>query len=189
MKATFRRQEPPREDTTELVYLPVAVASAREREAAASKGKRRSSETRLFVVERVLGHGWAVSCDRASMPAVDGTLPTGDGGVDAGGEPPVLPARLSPEECRRSLEALASRATFAFGRGRAADAIELEPLHAARYPFLLRYQRHRSGRIDFDALDAVTGRRAGGPLRAAIAAALVDAHQVRRPCHGRHRGP
>jgi hypothetical protein len=32
--------------------------------------------------------------------------------------------------------------------------------------------------IDFDVLDAVTGRRAGGPLRAAIAAALIDADRA-----------
>ena len=82
------------------------------------------------------------------------------------------------EECRRSIEALAARAMLAFARGRAADPLELEPLHAASYPFRLRYRRKRSGAIDFDALDAVTGRRAGGPLRAAIAAALIDADRA-----------
>ena len=90
----------------------------------------------------------------------------------------MLPARLSTEECRRSIEAVAARAALAFGRGRAADVVELEALQLARYPFLLRYQRKRSGAIDFDVLDAVTGRRAGGPLRAAIATALIDADQV-----------
>ena len=51
----------------------------------------------------------------------------------------------------------------------------LEPWREASYPFWLRYRRDRQGRPDFDALDAVTGRRVTGPLRAAIATALIDA--------------
>jgi hypothetical protein len=179
MPTVSRPAERGSEAVTELVHLPVAVASPRDRGVAvSSKRKEPIVAQRLFVVERVLGHGWAVSCDRASVPTAEGAVLARGGAARLDGEPTVLPARLSVEECRRPMEILASRAALAFGRGRVADAAELEPPRAACYPFLLRYRRRRSGAIDFDVLDAVTGRRAGGSLRAAIAAALIDADRA-----------
>jgi hypothetical protein len=153
------------DELTELVFLPVAVASPRRSGLTAPAQKKGSGhEPRLFVVERVLGYGWVVAGDRASLASA--------------GDSETLPARLSMEECRRSIEALAARAMLAFGRGRAVDPLELEQVGAASYPFRLRYRRQRSGAIDYEAVDVVTGRTAGGPLRAAIAAALVDAHRA-----------
>jgi hypothetical protein len=147
----------------ERVYLPVAVATPLDcGEGARSKRKPAGSERRVFIVERVLGYAWAVACDPAAISTVDD-------------EPAALPARLTTEECRRSIEAMASRSALAFRHGPAAEAVGLEPPRAASYPFDLRYRRARSGRLEFEALDAITGKRAGGPLRAAIAAALVDA--------------
>jgi hypothetical protein len=185
MSGIFGRRERASEDASELVHLPVAVASPRDpRAAVASAGsaasavKANSPLQRLFVVERVLGHGWVVACDRDSMPTVDGVVPAAGAEPHEAHQATLLPARLSPDECRRSIEALASRATLALKRARAADAFELEPLQPARYPFRLRYRRNRSGGIDFEALDAVTGKRAGGSLRAAIAAALIDADRA-----------
>jgi hypothetical protein len=141
----------------ELVRLPVAMAEAR-----AAVAAKRGPRARIFVVERVLGHGWAVAYESASPAAA-----TRDAGA--------LPERLAIEDCARPLQALASRAAFAFGRGRAADLAELGPVVAATYPFWLRYRRGRGGRIRFAALDAVTGQRPGSALRAALAAALIDA--------------
>jgi hypothetical protein len=163
-----------RSDTVvaELVGLPVALAIPRRSSTPARA--EADGDLRLYVVERVLGYGWVIACDHAAIPAVDGGVLAG-GGMSGNAEPVALPARLTTEECRRSIEAMASRVAFTLTRGRANDPVELEHLRAARYPFLLRYRHDRAGRIDFDAVDAVTGRRAGGPLRAAIAAALIDA--------------
>jgi hypothetical protein len=74
---------------------------------------------------------------------------------------------------------MAARTAFMLRRGRGGEAIALGSPRAAGYPFDLRYRRGRSGRLAFDALDAITGKRAGGPLRAAIAAALIDADRAR----------
>ena len=165
MTALFRSRSP-MEAATERVYLPVAVATASDRrDGTDSKSRKSSPERRVFVVERVLGHGWAVACDPSTIE-----------GMDA--EASLLPARLTTEDCLRSIEMLATRAAFVIGRGRVAVPLCLEPLRVAGYPFELRYRRDRSGRLDFEARDALTGKRAGGPLRAAIAAALIDADRA-----------
>jgi hypothetical protein len=169
MMRLLRRR--PRGSVDELVVLPVALATP---SASSTLARREAHEVRLYVVERVLGYGWAISCDRTTIPTVEGGVLAGRE-VTGCVEPTALPARLTTEECRRSIEAMASRVAFTLTRGRSKDPVELQPLRAASYPFQLWYRRDRSGRIDFDAVDAVTGRRAGGPLRAAIAAALIDA--------------
>jgi hypothetical protein len=168
------RPPPPSEDVIERVYLPVAVAIARDRDQRGmAEKKRRAPEHRLFLVERVLGHAWAVACDPVAI-------------VNRDAERASLPARLTTEACRRSIEGLATRTAFVLGRGRVAEPIAFDAVFAASYPFELRYRRGRSGRLDFEALDAITGRRAGGPLRAAIAAALIDAD---RAAYGREETP
>ena len=144
-------------DVSETIWLPVAVA--------ASLSTNAKVERPLFVVERVLGHGWAVSCDPAAIADDDDLA--------------MLPARLAVEDCRKSVANLAARASFTFTRGRSLEALELEPVRAGRYPFRLRYRRRPSRRVDFEAVDVVTGRRAGSSLRAAIAAALIDADRSR----------
>lgn len=145
------------DDVTETIWLPVAMA--------ASQSIDMKAERPLFVVERVLGHCWAVSCDPAAIASDEG---------DA-----ALPARLAVEDCRKSVANLAARASLTFTRGRSLEALELEPVRAGRYPFRLRYRRRPSQRVDFEAVDVVTGRRAGSSLRAAIAAALIDADRSR----------
>jgi hypothetical protein len=178
--AARRNGRDPSATQLELVRLPVAVAEASTASSEASsaspqalsgsdpvrgraRGRRvaRVPVPRLFVVDRVLGHGWAVAYESNDVPSA------------APDEGAVLPARLAVSDCVRPLEALSSRAAFAFGRGRGPVAA-LGPARAASYPFWLRYRRSRSGRIAFVALDAVTGQRPGSALRAALAAALVD---------------
>jgi hypothetical protein len=172
------RSEVENEEVSETVWLPVAIAASRRHADASARATRKSTIERAhFVVERVLGHGWAVSCDPVFV-AVDGA----DGNADetpAVGDGAMLPARLAVEDCRKSVTNLAARASFTFTRGRSLTALELEPVRAGRYPFRLRYRRRPSQRIDFEAVDAVTGRRAGSSLRAAIAAALIDADRSR----------
>jgi hypothetical protein len=148
----------------ELVRLPVAIARTHP---VANAGRRRVSRVRIYVVERVLGHAWALSHQ----------LGDDDAPADRSSDCASLPPRLAIEDCRKPLDALAARAALAFGRGRPGDVAELGPLAAATYPFWLRYRRDRRGRIDFAALDAVTGARPGSALRAAIAAALIDADE------------
>jgi hypothetical protein len=166
MSPIFRLPTPAGGAVAELVYLPVAMAVTRDRDDLLVPEERKPPERRLLLVERVLGHAWAVACDPAAIPRGDGQA-----------EP--LPARLETEDCQRSIEALAARTSFVLGRGRGAHAIAFDAVLDASYPFELRYHRRRSGRLDFEAVDAITGRRAGGPMRAAIAAALVDADRAR----------
>jgi hypothetical protein len=146
----------------ELVRLPVALCGlAADREEA-----RRVA--RCWVVERVLGHGWvvALAAGTGRADAAAAVAPAGD---------TLLPARLDLDECAGRLQALATRGALVLGRGRRAALPELGPPRAAFYPFWLSYRRDRRGRLCFDALDAVTGARPGSGLRAALAAALVDA--------------
>jgi hypothetical protein len=143
-------------DILERVRLPVAAAAARD------------EATRFHVVERVLGHAWAVSSATPLAAADSRSIATED--LEATGST-TLPARLTIEECGRTRSVVVVR--VGARRGRAGDL--LEPWCDASYPFWLRYQRDRRGRLDFEAVDAVTGRRVAGPLRAAIAAALIDA--------------
>ena len=170
------------EDVFETIWLPVAVAASRGGGSSRAMRKSAGVERAHFVVERVLGHGWAVSCDPAAILADD--HPDGDTGEAAGNrlrhalDGGTLPARLGVEICRESVTTLAARASFTFTRGRSLDVLELEPLRAGRYPFHLRYRRRRSRRLDFEAVDGVTGRRAGSSLRAAIAAALIDSDRT-----------
>jgi hypothetical protein len=149
----------------ELVGLPVAWREAKTVSASASESR---PALRLYLVDRVLGHAWAVALTPRSS---DGTQqlamssPTGA----------VLPARLGLDDCASRLETLAARGALTLGRGRLSALPELAPVRAASYPFWLRYSRDGRGRYRFEALDAVTGRRPGSGLRAALAAALIDA--------------
>jgi hypothetical protein len=153
----------------EHLYLPVAIGwpAAAALDPPRRSGAVEARESRMYVVERVLGHGWTIALSVESATDV-GSEWTTEAGV-------CLSARLELTACQRPLDALATRAAFAIRRGRTAIA-PVSSVRAAMYPFWLRYRRGRGGRLPFDALDAVTGRRAGGPLRAAIAAALIDAN-------------
>jgi hypothetical protein len=139
----------------ELVTLPVVV------------GEPSSGGELVYVVERVLGHGWVVALP-AAVAGDDGPVATAAPSAGA-----RLPARLDSESCRSRLRAVAARRATAF-RSRWSAPAGIGAVVDAFYPFWLRYRRDRRGRIDFAALDGVTGQRAGGALRAALAAALVD---------------
>jgi hypothetical protein len=138
----------------ELVRLPVAI-----RGAVAPGGAR--SGVHFHVVERVLGHGWSV------------VLPAAAAGDRAAGT--LLPARLDLDACEPRLLAQVLRYAVAMRLRRAAPLPPLEAARAAEYPFWVRHRHDRRGHVRFDAADAVTGRRASSPQRAAIAAALIDA--------------
>jgi hypothetical protein len=150
----------------ELVRLRVAVRNVAARPTPTGEA---AAETRLYVAERVLGHAWAVAV--APPLSTAGRMETAASPL-AGA---VLPARLDLDAGSSRLEALAMRGALTLGRGRRRALPELAPTYPASYPFWLRYRRDRRGRVRFDALDAVTGRRPGSALRAALAAALIDA--------------
>jgi hypothetical protein len=153
-------------------------ASARRIETRRSRRGRSTARPdrgeRVYVVERVLGHAWALWMP----PRSDATEASPEIAAPPAGA--VLPARLDVDACESRLEALVTRGALTLGRGRREALPELGPRRAAIYPFWLRYRRDRRGRVRFDALDAVTGSRPGSALRAALAAALIAADPVHR---------
>lgn len=151
---------------------PLLLELVRLRVALCAPTSSSSPQERWYVVERVLGHGWAVA-----LPSGGVTLPPSAAASVAGA---VLPARLDLDACAGRLEALAMRRALVLGRGRPSTLDDLGPARAATYPLWLGYRRVRDGRLRFDAVDAVTGARAGSALRAALAAALVAADAAGR---------
>ncbi len=148
----------------ELVRLRIAVRVAANRSG--------DDEARLLIVERTLGHAWMIAAGGTN----DRTGPRV--GPIAGS---LLPARLDLDACEAHLTALAARTMLVSRRRRTSTLVALDPVRAGSYPFWLRYWRGRGDRLRFDAVDAITGRSAGGPLRAAVAAALIDADQALPP--------
>ena len=148
----------------ELVRLPIAVRVAANRDG--------DDEARLLIVERMLGHAWY-----RSLP-VGRTTEPGPASVRSRSTGSPLPARLDLDACEAHLTALAARTVLVLRQRRHLDRRRFRSGASGRYPFWLRYWRGRGDRLRFDALDAITGRRAGGPLRAAIAAALIDADRA-----------
>jgi len=86
---------------------------------------------------------------------------------------PRLPPRLDPDEATRQASEFVDRLLLAAARGRRRR--ERGPLLRAEpcaYPYWVEYLRARRG-IDFHALDAVSGQRAGAAVLSGIATGLA----------------
>lgn len=98
--------------------------------------------------------------------------------------PAPLPPALDPADAERRAADFVGRVLLAAARGkRGRELGRLLRSEPCAYPYWIEYVE-RGRRVDFHAVDAVSGRRAGAAVRSAIASGITaggpDGRSVRR---------
>ena len=93
--------------------------------------------------------------------------------VDIAPGPPTLPPVLEPAEAEERAADFVGRVLLMAARGkRRRERGALHRLEPCGYPYWVEYERRRR-KLDFRALDAVSGKKAGAAVRSAIAQGIV----------------
>ena len=93
--------------------------------------------------------------------------------VDMAPGPPTLPPALEPVEARERAGDFTARVLLTAARGkRRRERGRLLRCEPCGYPYWVQYVERRRG-VDFHAVDAVSGKKAGAAVRSAIAQGLV----------------
>lgn len=94
-------------------------------------------------------------------------------GVEIAPGPPALPPALQPAEAEERAADFAGRVLLMAARGkRRRERGRLLRSEPCGYPYWVEYVK-RGRKVDFRAVDAVSGKRAGAAVRSAIASAIV----------------
>lgn len=94
-------------------------------------------------------------------------------GLEVAPGPPTLPPALQPAEAEERAADFAGRVLLMAARGkRRRERGRLLRSEPCGYPYWVEYVKRRS-KVDFRALDAVSGKRAGAAVRSAIARGIA----------------
>ncbi len=94
-------------------------------------------------------------------------------GVEIAPGPPALPPALQPAEAEERAADFAGRVLLMAARGkRRRERGRLLRSEPCGYPYWVEYVKRRN-KVDFRALDAVSGKRAGAAVRSAIAQGIA----------------
>ncbi len=155
----LRRLRSGRRLALELVYLPhwLVVYETLEAAADAHPSGAEPAEQLAILVCRLSGQAAHVRLD----------------GLELSPGPPTLPPALQPAEAEERAADFAGRVLLMAARGkRRRERGRLLRSEPCGYPYWVEYVKRRS-KVDFRALDAVSGKRAGAAVRTAIARGIV----------------
>ena len=159
----LRRLRSGRHLALELLYLPHWLIVHETMEAAAETNPADSGaepgEQLAVLVCRLSGQAAHIRLD----------------GVEIAPGPPTLPPALRPAEAEERAADFAGRVLLMAARGkRRRERGRLLRSEPCGYPYWVEYVKRRN-KVDFRALDAVSGKRAGAAVRSAIASGLAAA--------------